>query len=61
MTRTRTGLLIIFAVSVLICAWDVYAALHGRGNNAVAWGLGAMMAIFAVWLLSRLIRGDYSP
>jgi len=60
MTRPRTGLVIIFAVSVGICAWDVYAAVRGQGNNWVAWALGAMMAVFALWILSKLIRGDAS-
>ena len=58
MTRSRTGLWIIFAVSVIICAWDVYAAVRGQGNNIVAWALGAMMAAFAIWVLSKLMRGD---
>ncbi len=56
----RTGLVIMFAVSVVICAWDVYAAVRGHGNNWVAWALGAMMAVFAVWLLSKIVRGDAS-
>lgn len=58
--NSRTGLIIIFAVSVVICAWDVYAALRGHGNNAVAWALGAMMAAFSLWLLSKIVRGDAS-
>jgi len=58
--NSRTGLVIIFAVSVVICAWDVYAAVRGHGNNWVAWALGAMMAVFAVWVLSKLVRGDAS-
>jgi hypothetical protein len=60
MIRSRTGLVIIFAVSVIICAWDVYAAVRGQGNNAVAWALGAMMAVFALWLLTKIVRGDAS-
>jgi hypothetical protein len=56
----RTAMVIIFVVAVLICAWDVYAALRGHGNNIVAWALGAMMAVFAIWILSKLIRGDSS-
>lgn len=58
MTRSRTGLWIIFAVAVIICAWDVYAAVRGQGNNFVAWGLAAMMAAFAIWVLTKLMRGD---
>jgi hypothetical protein len=58
MTRSRSGLWIIFAVAVIICAWDVYAAVRGQGNNIVAWALGAMMAAFAIWVLSKLMRGD---
>ena len=58
--RTRTGLQIMLAVSILICVWDVYYALYGRGNPMVSWALGAMMAIFAVWIATRLARGDYS-
>jgi hypothetical protein len=57
---TRTGLWIIFAVAVIICAWDVYAALRGQGNNAVAWALGVMMAAFAIWVFTKLMRGDRS-
>ncbi len=58
MTSSRTGLWIIFAVAVIICAWDVYAAVRGQGNNIVAWALGALMAAFAIWVLSKLMRGD---
>jgi uncharacterized membrane protein YjgN (DUF898 family) len=58
--RTRTGLQIMLAVSILICVWDVYYALYGRGSSLVSWALGAMMAIFAVWIATRLMRGDYS-
>jgi len=58
MTVSRNGLWIIFAVVVIICAWDLYSAIRGQGNNFVAWALGAMMAVFAVWILSKLIRGD---
>lgn len=60
MNVSRNGLWIIFAVVVIICAWDVYAAVRGQGNNFVAWALGAMMAVFAIWILSKLIRGDAS-
>ncbi len=60
MTRPRTGLVIIFAVSVVICAWDGYEDVRGQGNKWVAWALGAMMAVFALWILSKLIRGDAS-
>ncbi len=60
MSSTRRGLFIILAVSILICVWDVYYAVYGRGNATVSWMLGAMMAAFAVWITSRLIRGDYS-
>jgi hypothetical protein len=57
---TRTGLWIICAVAVIICAWDVYAALRGQGNNMVAWALGVMMATFAIWVFTKLMRGDRS-
>ncbi len=57
---SRSGLWIIFAVAVIICAWDVYAAVRGHGNNFVAWGLGVMMAAFAIWVLSKLMRGEQS-
>ena len=54
----RTAMIIIFVLAVGICAWDVYAALRGHGNNYVAWALGAMMAAFAIWVLTKLVRGD---
>ncbi len=54
----RTWMWVLFAVAVIICAWDVFAALRGQGNNIVAWALGAMMAAFAVWVLIKLMRGD---
>lgn len=57
---SRTIMIILFAVAVIICAWDVYAAIRGHGNNAVAWGLGVMMAVFAVWILTKIVRGDAS-
>ena len=58
--NTRAGLQIMLVVSILICVWDVYSALFGHALSAVAWALGVMMAIFAIWIASRLIRGDYS-
>jgi hypothetical protein len=51
---------LLFAVAVIICAWDVYAAVRGQGHNAVAWALGVMMAAFAIWVLSKLMRGERS-
>ena len=56
----RTSMIVILAIAVLICAWDVYAAVRGHGNNIVAWALAAMMAVFSVWILSKLVRGDSS-
>ena len=56
----RNTMIVIFAVALLICAWDVYAAIRGHGNNIVAWALAAMMAVFAVWLLTKIARGDSS-
>jgi hypothetical protein len=56
----RTSMILILCVSVLICAWDVYAAVRGHGNNYVAWALGAMMAVFSIWLLTKIVRGDSS-
>ena len=58
--NSRAGLQIMLVVSILICVWDVYSALYGHALSAVAWALGVMMAIFAIWIASRLIRGDYS-
>ena len=58
--NTRAGLQVMLVVSILICVWDIYSALYGHALSAVAWALGAMMAIFAVWITSRLIRGDYT-
>lgn len=58
--RTRGGLQIMLAVSIIICVWDVYYALYGRGNSTISWALAALMGIFAIWIASRLARGDYS-
>jgi len=58
--NSRAGLQIMLVVSIVICVWDVYSALYGHALSAFAWALGAMMAIFAIWIASRLIRGDYS-
>lgn len=57
---SRASLWLLFVVAVMICAWDVYAALRGQGHNVVAWALGVMMAAFAIWVLSKLMRGDSS-
>lgn len=56
----RATMVVILIVAVLICAWDVYAAIRGHGNNYVAWALAALMAVFSVWILSKLVRGDSS-
>lgn len=56
----RTVMIIIFVLAVGICVFDVYAAIRGHGNNVVAWALGAMMAAFAVWVLTKLVRGETS-
>ena len=58
--NSRTFLLLILVLSVLVCGYDVYAALRGGGHNIVAWVLAALMAIIAVSALRKLIRQDYS-
>ena len=58
--RTRAGLQIMLAVSIIICVWDVYYALYGRGGAMISWALAVLMGAFAIWIASRLMRGDYS-
>ena len=60
MTQSRTGLFILFVISALICAWDVYAATHGRGNVWVAWVLAIVMGLFALAILRKIVRKDYT-
>ena len=57
---SRTWMFVIFAVALIICAYDIYAAIRGQGHNIVAWVLGVMMAAVAVWVLTKILRGDTS-
>jgi len=57
---SRTWMFVIFAVALIICAYDIYAAIRGQGHNVVAWALGVMMAAVAVWVLTKILRGDTS-
>ena len=54
------GLWLILVLSTLVCAYDVYAALRGRGNTILAWVLAAIMALVALGALRKIIRSDYS-
>jgi hypothetical protein len=58
--NARGGTILIFVLSVLVCVWDVYAALRGRGHNYVAWILAGLMALIALGALRKIIRNDYS-
>lgn len=58
MSANRAGTIAIFIVSAVICAWDVYAALHGRGNNALAWVFAVIMGFIAIWSLNMIYRGS---
>ena len=60
MIVSRTGMFVILAVALIICAYDVYAAIRGQGHNIVAWVLAVMMAGVAVWVLTKILRGDTS-
>ena len=53
----RGGTWLIFILSVLVCAWDVYAAMRGQGHNYIAWILAALMAIVAVSALRKIVKG----
>ena len=60
MSANRAGIIAIFVASALICAWDVYAALHGHGNTALAWIFAVVMGFIAIWSLNTLYRGSSS-
>lgn len=51
---------LIFVLALLVCAYDVFAAVRGQGHNIVAWVLAAIMAIIALGALRKLLRKDYS-
>ena len=53
----RNGTILILVLSVLVCAWDVYAALRGQGHNYIAWILAAIMALVALSALRKLVKG----
>lgn len=54
------SLWLVFVLSLLVCGYDFYAAVRGRGHNIVGWVLGAVMAIIALGALRKLMRKDYS-
>jgi hypothetical protein len=58
--KSPSGLILIFVLSVLVCGYDVYAAVLSNGHNIVAWILAAMMAVIALSALRKLIRKEYS-
>jgi hypothetical protein len=58
--NARSGTILIFVLSLLVCGWDVYAAIRGQGHNYVAWILAALMAIIALGAFRKIIRNDYS-
>lgn len=52
----RSTLLLFFVAALVVCAFDTFSALHGRGGHAtVAWILAAVMAIIAVVSLRKLL------
>lgn len=60
MNSGRGTLMIILVLAILVCAYDVYAALRGQGHNIVAWVLAAIMALIAIGTARKLIRRDYT-
>jgi|GEM_PF-6660598 len=56
----RVGLVVIFVIALIIGAYDVYAAVQGRGQKTVAWVLAAIMLLIAIGSLRKLLRRDYS-
>lgn len=58
--NARSGTILIFVLALLVCAWDVYAAMRGQGHNYVAWILAVVMALVAAGALRKIIRNDYS-
>ena len=57
---SRTTMIVIFVVALLIGGYDVYVAIRGQGHNIVAWVLAAIMLLIAGSTLRKLMRGDYS-
>lgn len=58
--NARSGTILIFVLALLVCAWDVYAAIRGEGHNYVAWVLAGIMALVALGALRKIIRNDYT-
>ena len=46
----------IFVVSLLLCAYDVYVAVRSNGHNYISWFLAAIMAGVALFTLRLLVR-----
>jgi len=57
---TRSFLFVIFVLSVVVCGYDVYAAMRSGGRNIIAWLLAAIMAFVALGALRKILRQDYS-
>jgi hypothetical protein len=53
----RNLLLLIFLLATLVCAYDIYAALH---RAPLSWVLAALMAAISLVALRKLVRQDYS-
>ena len=52
----RNTLLLFFVSALVVCAFDAYSALHGRGGHVtVAWVLAGVMAIIAILILRKLL------
>lgn len=58
--NARGGTILIFVLALLVCGWDVYAALRGQGHNYIAWILAVIMALVALGALRKIVRNDYS-
>lgn len=52
----RNTLLLFVSASIIVCAFDIFSALHGHGGRAaVAWTLAAVMAVIAAIALRKLL------
>lgn len=59
-SNSPMSLWLIFVLALLVCGYDVFAAMRGQGHNVVAWVLAAIMALIALGALRKILRKDYS-